>query len=87
MKSILVLNVVLTFLPLMRISGQNTVIWAANDGVKVDKFDLNHQYKSGNYAWDGDSIKIFGAINEIVAFQVIVEAGIKQNNDQQGWIK
>jgi hypothetical protein len=77
MRYILALNILLTLTPLMRICGQNPVIWAATDGVKVDKFDLNHPYKSGNYAWDGDSIKIFGAINEIVAFQVIVEAGLK----------
>jgi hypothetical protein len=78
MKYIPILFTILTLMPLMMIRGQSPVIWAATDGVKVDKFDLNHPYKTGNYAWDGDSVRIFGAINEMVAFQVIVEAGIKQ---------
>lgn len=77
MNLILLLTSILTMLPLILISGQNPEIWAASDGVKVDKFNLNHLYKSGNYIWDGDSVRIFGAINEMVAFQVIVEAGLK----------
>ena len=77
MKHILLMSSILTMLPLILIRGQSPEIWAASDGVKVDKFDLNHPYKSGNYAWDGDSVRIFGAINEMVAFQVIVEASLK----------
>lgn len=75
MKYFLVLNAILTLLPLMRVRGQGPVIWAATDGVKVEKFDLDHPYKTGNQAWDGDTVRIFGALNEIVAFQVIVQAG------------
>ncbi len=52
-----------------------THIWAVNDGEKVERDDLNNVNKSANSAWDGRKIKIFGARNEIIAFQVIVEAG------------
>src|SRR4030095_8277923 len=50
-------------------------VWAVNDGEKVERDDLNNTNKSANSAWDGRKIKIFGARNEIIAFQVIVEAG------------
>src|SRR6266513_3631117 len=56
-------------------------VWAVNDGEKVERDDLNNPNKSANSAWDGHKIKIFGARNEIIAFQLIVEAahdGIKQ---------
>ncbi|MGA2501473.1 MAG: glycoside hydrolase domain-containing protein, partial [Tepidisphaeraceae bacterium] len=56
------------------------VIWAVNDTEKVKRDDLNNPNKAGNSAWDGKTIKIFGARNEIVAFQVIVEAGDKPLN-------
>src|SRR5258705_13188368 len=50
-------------------------IWAVNDGEKVERDDLNNPNKSSNSAWDGRKIEIFGARNEIIAFQLIVEAG------------
>jgi Glycoside hydrolase 123, catalytic domain len=50
------------------------LIWAVNDGEKVERDDLNNPNKSANSAWDGKRIKIFGARNEIIAFQLIVEA-------------
>ena len=50
-------------------------IWAVNDGEKVERDDLNNPNKKENSAWDGRKIKIFGARNEIIAFQLIVEAG------------
>jgi hypothetical protein len=56
-------------------------VWAVNDGEKVERDDLNNPNKRGNSAWDGHKIKIFGARNEVIAFQVIVEAeqaGINQ---------
>jgi glycosyl hydrolase family 123 len=49
-------------------------IWAVNDGEKIERDDLNNPNKSSNSAWDGKRIKIFGARNEIVAFQLIIEA-------------
>jgi len=49
-------------------------VWAVNDGEKIERDDLNNPNKNSNSAWDGHKIKIFGARNEIIAFQVIVEA-------------
>src|SRR5215218_10038547 len=49
------------------------VVWAVNDGEKVERDDLNNANKAGNSAWDGHKIKIFGARNEVIAFQLIVE--------------
>jgi hypothetical protein len=50
------------------------LIWAVNDGEKVERDDLNNPNKSANSVWDGKRIKIFGARNEIIAFQLIIEA-------------
>ena len=49
-------------------------IWAVNDGEKVERDATNHPRGARNSAWDGHVIHVFGARNEIVAFQVIVEA-------------
>jgi hypothetical protein len=49
-------------------------IWAVNDGEKIERDDLNNPNKATNSAWDGHKIKIFGARNELIAFQLIVEA-------------
>src|ERR1044072_3590833 len=56
-------------------------VWAVNDGEKVERDDLNNPNKRANSAWDGHKVKIFGARNEIIAFQLIIEAdqdGIKR---------
>ncbi|MGH9840322.1 MAG: glycoside hydrolase domain-containing protein [Blastocatellia bacterium] len=59
-----------------RLSAQSTHrIWAIHDGEKVERDDRNHPLKAGNSVWNGRRIKLFGARNETVAFQVIVEAG------------
>ena len=49
-------------------------IWAVNDGEKVKRDDREHPARAGNSAWDGRRVRVFGARNEIVAVQVIVEA-------------
>src|ERR1044072_7463813 len=54
-------------------SGSVRVIWAVNDGEKVERDDLNNPNKSSNSTWDGHKIKIFGARKEIVPFQGILE--------------
>src|SRR5436305_8264339 len=51
-------------------------VWAVNDGEKVERDDLDNPNKNSNSAWDGHQIRIFGARNEIIAFQLIVEAGL-----------
>ncbi|MBI3554481.1 MAG: DUF4091 domain-containing protein [Elusimicrobia bacterium] len=52
-------------------------LWAVNDGEKIDRDDLSNAGKAANSAWDGRKIKLFGARNEIVSFQVIVESDEK----------
>jgi len=54
-----------------------SAVWAINDSEKIDKDDLQNSYKASNSVWDGHSIKIFGARNEIIAFQLIVEANAR----------
>lgn len=50
-------------------------VWALGDGEKVFGNDLNHPSKNNNYTWDGDTIRLKGFYNEVLAFQVIVETG------------
>src|SRR5215813_14848499 len=54
-------------------------IWAVSDGEKIERDDLNSPLKRANSVWaastpNGRRIKLFGARNEIIAFQLIVEA-------------
>ncbi len=49
-------------------------LWAAGDGARIDKFDFGNPLAASNSVWDGERISIFGARNEIVAFQVIVQS-------------
>ena len=51
-------------------------IWAVNDGEKIERDALTHPGAAGNSAWDGRTVHLFGARNEIVAFQLIVEADV-----------
>ncbi len=52
-------------------------VWAVNDGERIERDDLANKNKAGNSAWDGRRIRVFAARNELIAFQVIVEAGDK----------
>ena len=49
-------------------------IWAVNDGEKVERDDRQHPSHARNSAWDGHTVRVFGARNEVLAVQVIVEA-------------
>jgi hypothetical protein len=49
-------------------------IWIVNDGEKIERDAVAHPAAARNSAWDGRTGHIFGARNEIVAFQLIVEA-------------
>lgn len=49
-------------------------VWVVNDGEKVERDARNHPAAARNSAWDGRVAHVFGGRNEIVAFQVIVEA-------------
>jgi len=48
-------------------------VWAVNDGEKVNMDDTKSPLAAGNSAWDTATVGVFGARNEIVAFQVIIE--------------
>jgi hypothetical protein len=49
-------------------------VWAASDGEKVERDDRAHPLKAANAVWDGHGVHLAAARNEVVAFQVIVEA-------------
>lgn len=53
-----------------------TLVWAVDETEKVRRDDLKHWAKTsdGNHLWDGTTIRIFGARNEVVGCQVILEA-------------
>ena len=49
-------------------------VWAVGDGDKVARDAVGSPLAKGNAAWDGRTVRLAAARNEIVAFQVIVEA-------------
>jgi len=49
-------------------------VWAVSDGEKVERDDRAHPLKAKNAVWDGRTVRLAAARNEIVAFQVVVEA-------------
>src|SRR5690242_3459352 len=69
---IVLLGAVLFFCASLTVAAVRSV-WAVNDGEKIERNDLNNPNKQTNSAWDGHKIKIFGARNEIIAFQLIIE--------------
>jgi len=52
-------------------------VWAVEDGEKIFREDVGNPLKTGqgNSVWDGKQVRLFAARNEVVAFQVILEAG------------
>ena len=56
-------------------------VWAVHDGVKVKRDDLAHPERQQNAVWDGRTIRLLAARNEVVAFQVVVEAGASAIDD------
>ena len=50
-------------------------IWAVHDGEKVERDARDHPAAARNSAWDGRVVRLSGARNEVVAFQLVVEAG------------
>jgi len=49
-------------------------VWAVHDGVKVRRDDREHPDRLRNAVWDGRTIRLVAARNEVIAFQLIVEA-------------
>ena len=70
----IVLAVVLWVVGCGTVSADVRAVWAIGDGDKVDRDELTHPGRRGNAVWDGTAVRLFAARNEIVAFQVIVEA-------------
>jgi len=58
-------------------------VWAVDDGEKVRQEDLAHWAADSplNRVWDGARVNLFGGRNEIVAFQLILEAGASAASD------
>jgi Domain of unknown function (DUF4091) len=54
--------------------GAVAAIWAVSDGEKVEQDDRAHPLKGKNVLWDGHSVQLAAARNEVIAFQAIVEA-------------
>ena len=56
-------------------------VWAIHDGEKVERDARDHPLSAGNTTWDGRVVRLHAARNEVIAFQVIVEAdaaGVKE---------
>ena len=50
-------------------------VWAVDDGERIKKTATNHPLatSSDNKVWNGSSISLFGAGNEVIAFQLILQ--------------
>ena len=51
-----------------------TGVWAVDDGQKIYRYQNDHVLRRGNSIWDGKSIRLEGFYNEILGFQIIIEA-------------
>lgn len=51
-----------------------SAVWAIHDGEKIERDDLASPYEAENQAWEHGKVKLFGARNEVLAFQLVVEA-------------
>jgi hypothetical protein len=74
-RKLLTIFLLACFAPCLNATAGVNRIWAVNDGEKIERDDLANRNRASNSVWDGHKIKIFGARNEIIAFQLIVESG------------
>jgi hypothetical protein len=58
-----------------RSDAQIRAVWAAHEGLAVHRDTLVDVSRMRNTVWDGHRVSLAAARNEIIAFQVIVEAG------------
>ncbi len=81
-RSILLTVIVLSMLSCTSKSGLDRA-WAVDDGEKIRQDDINHPLATDekNSVWKDNSVNIFGARNEIIAFQLILQAGISGAQD------
>lgn len=58
-------------------------IWAIDDSEKIKQEDITNPLANdiNNSVWKNNSVNIFGARNEFVAFQLIIQAGITGSKD------
>lgn len=55
---------------------QAPTYWACDDGTRVMQTDTSHWSRTVyDSSWDGTTVRLFGAKNEIVAFQLIISGG------------
>ena len=65
-----------------------TAVWANDGGDKVARGELratlhkeNLTGKVINRTWDGQTIKLYGARNEVISFNLVIEAAYAQANN------
>ena len=51
-----------------------SAVWGIHDGEKIGPDYRESPCKAANQAWDGRRVRVFGARNEVLAFQIIVES-------------
>jgi Glycoside hydrolase 123, catalytic domain len=49
-------------------------VWAVGDGEKVFRYDTEHRSRNSNSIWDGNTVRLRGLYNEVLAFQIIAVA-------------
>jgi len=74
MKRLLLLATLLPLVTATAAPAGVRAVWAVSDGEKVAPDDRAHPLRAANAVWDGRGVRLLGARNEIVAFQVVVEA-------------
>jgi hypothetical protein len=62
------------FLPALSVEAGVVGVWAVGDGEKIEREDRRSPLRARNGVWNGRTASLFAARNEIVAFQVIVNA-------------
>lgn len=76
MKKTFILSV-LSLFTILNSEAQILNAWVLGDGEKVFREDNSHPDRNGNSIWDGKTIRLRGLYNEVLAFQVIVEAPLE----------
>ncbi|MFQ5605980.1 MAG: glycoside hydrolase domain-containing protein [bacterium] len=76
----LILGLICWIIPISVVQAQTgniTAVWANEGGDKVTRDELRASSNPGsvlNSVWDGSKVKLFGAKNEVVGFNLILEA-------------
>jgi len=82
LSSMLLLSFLVPAVETMAENGSNlTAVWANDGGDKVTRDELRASSNPGdvvNRVWDGTKVALFGAKNEVVAFNLILEASSRE---------